>query len=574
MESVSNIKSPDSFPANIPISRQAYSNWDGSITASAVWTCTPQNADDVVAACNWAAQNGFTVRPKGIAHNWSPLTIAAKQPDYNKILLVDTTVSLNSIQMIPATDSSGPAVKVGTGATLGQLMEFLEKQPGGKGTAPGFSFPHIPAPGHLSIGGMLAINAHGSAIPTPPLDHFATTYGSMSNRILSLTAVITDPTSANPNQYGLKTFLRGDHETTAFLTQLGRVMIVEVTLQVIDNFNLRCQSITNLDKKVLFANQQGITPPLHSCADFLSKSGRIEIIWFPYTDNPWLKVWTVEPIQPSGSKLVTEPNNYTFSDNLPEWVTKFIEDITRIPGLTVEFGKIMEKISSLGLDLTETRDLWGPSKNTMIYIKDTTLRVTANGYAVLMNRDNVQQAIADVTTEFEALLAKYQKKGFFGEYPVNGPMEIRVTGLDRPDEVPSMTGGPAGRPVISSLSADAETEKNNWDVAVWFDVLTIPGTPNSNDFYAELEAWIISHFQAPAAKVVPEWSKGWAYTSADGAWTSGAFMGKVREGFTQYREPDDNWDWELATLAKYDAQNLFFSPLNQQLFVPAGSSLA
>ena len=48
--------------------------------------------------------------------------------------------------------------------------------------------------------------------------------------------------------------------------------------------------------------------------------------------------------------------------------------------------------------------------------------------------------------------------------------------------MPSVTGGPAGRPVISGLAIDTETISNNWAVAVWFDVLTIPGTKYAMDF--------------------------------------------------------------------------------------------
>ncbi len=553
---------PTNFPTGIPVSQQSYTNWDGTITATDIWTCEPRHADDVVSVCNWAAQNNFTVRPKGIAHNWSPLTIDPVQGSYKNTMLVDTTVSLNQLRFVPASGNNGPAVTVGTGATMGQLMDFLEKQSGGKGAASGYSFPHIPAPDHLTVGGVLAINGHGTAIRTAPIEDMAASYGSMSNRIISLTAVVTDPNGTSANQYSLKTFARGEIDTDAFLTQLGRAFIVEATLQVVDNYNLRCQSFMNIDKSVLFAAPTGTEPTPNSCTDFLNKSGRVEVIWFPFTDFPWLKVWTVSPTQPEGSKLVTGPNNYTFSDNLPDWVTALIKGLTTIPGLTVEFGKAMEKITRFGLEVTGTSDLWGASKNTLFYVKDTTLRVTANGYAVLMKRADVQQGIADFTTQFSTLLDEYRNKGLFGQYPVNAPLEIRITGLDAPNESPGM----AGRPVISSLATDADTETKGWDVALWLDVLTLPGTAHAEAFYTDLEAWMLQHFQAPYAKVVPEWSKGWAYTPQNGPWSSDAFMQIVRNGFTQGRNADDNWAWQVDTMKRYDAHGLFFSPFTKQLF--------
>ena len=563
---------PPGFPLYIPILQQQFINWDLTINVPNVWTCQPRNGQDVADACNWAAQNGYTVRPKGIAHNWSPLSVTPGLPSYDKLLLVDTTVSLNDMTFNPANGSNGPSVTVGSGQTMGNLLEFLEQQAGGKGAATGYSFPHVPAPDHLTVGGVLAINAHGTAVPTPPNDDFPTTYGSMSNRILSLTAVVTDPTSQNPGLYSLKTFERGDKETTAFMTQLGRALITEVTLQVIDNYNMQCLSITDIDAKTLFATQTGSTPPPQSCGEFLNQSGRIEVIWYPFTTLPWLKVWTVAATKPKTSREVDGPNNYWFSDNLPEFVTPLIDTILNVdPSLTVSFGEMMQNFTIDGLNgkkiggipvIKQTRDIWGASKNTLFYVKDTTLRVTANGYAVLMNKAGVQQAISDFTAQFEKMLTDYQSRNLF---PINSPVEIRVTGLDSGDDMPSITGGPAGRPVISALSTDADTVKNNWDVAVWFDVLSLPGTKYSNDFYEELEDWLIGHFTSPGARVLAEWSKGWAYTAA-GPWTNATFIDQIKQDFTTSRAADDNWAWETATLAKYDAHNLFQSVLTQTLF--------
>jgi hypothetical protein len=560
---------PPGFPVNIPIRQEAFINWSKTIHTPPVWTCAPRSPDDVVSACNWAAKNGYQVRPRGIMHNWSPLSVTPGLPSYDKLLLVDTTVSLNDITFLAASAPGRPAVKVGTGATMGALLAFLETQ-SGAGAAPGYSFPHVPAPDHLTVGGVVAINAHGTAIPVPPNDAFPTTYGSMSNRILSLTAVVTDPDSPDPDTYRLRTFEREDKDTPALMTQLGRALITEVALQVIDNYNLRCLSITDIDKSVLFQAPDGGVPPPDSCGEFLNTHGRIEVIWFPFTSFPWLKVWTVEADKPASSRQVDGPNNYTFSDNLPDAVTTVIDTIlTTDPSLTVMFGQMMLDLTISGLDgkvfgyplLPQCRDIWGPSKNTLFYVKDTTLRVTANGYAVLMNKSAVQQAIADFTNQFETMLSDYKDQN---KYPVNSPLEIRVTGLDSDEAMPPGGEG-AGRPVISSLATDAETVKNGWDVAVWFDVLTLPGTKYSDEFYQELETWFTDHFTAPRARVVPEWSKGWAYTSA-GPWTSAGFIDRVKESFTVSRAPDDDWAWVSATLAKYDRHNIFQSALTGTLF--------
>ena len=46
-----------------------------------------------------------------------------------------------------------------------------------------------------------------------------------------------------------------------------------------------------------------------------------------------------------------------------------------------------------------SRNIWGPSKNSLLYIQDTTLRVTANGYAIHLRRADVQQAVHDVISK-------------------------------------------------------------------------------------------------------------------------------------------------------------------------------
>src|SRR6185503_3229161 len=120
------------------------------------------------------------------------------------VLLVDLTKSLWHTTFVPAANGQPPKVRVGTGALMIDLLRYLESQSGGGGSAPGYSFPHTPAPGNLTVGGVLAINAHGTAVPTPPGDAFPSGYGSMSNHILELTAVVTDPHSANPGTYALK----------------------------------------------------------------------------------------------------------------------------------------------------------------------------------------------------------------------------------------------------------------------------------------------------------------------------------------------------------------------------------
>jgi hypothetical protein len=183
-----------------------------------------------------------------------------------------------------------------------------------------------------------------------------------------------------------------------------------------------------------------------------------------------------------------------------------------------------------------------------------------------MKRTDVQQAVADFTAKYQAMLADYAGRDL---YPINSAMEIRVTGLDDPADVGVPPGTAAGRPVLSALSLDATDLKNGWDVAVWFDVLTIPGTPNASAFYHDLEQWVVGRFSGAAGRAMPEWSKGWAYTAASGPWTDTmGFLPYLRKTLTTGRDPNDDWNYALATLARYDKSHLFSNPFLDQLFQP------
>jgi FAD/FMN-containing dehydrogenase len=554
------------FPSNIPLNVLPYRNWDEEIVWPGVLTCAPRTADDVAAVCNWAKDNGFLVRPRGVMHGWSPTTVARGFDPKARVLLVDLTKALHDAHLFAASASLPARVKVGAGKTMLELMTFLEAQSGGGGAAPGYSFPHIPAPGNLTVGGVLAIDAHGTAVPTPPHDDFPASYGSMSNQILEFTAIVTDPNSPNPDQYRTRVFRRDENDAAAFLTHLGRSLLVDATLQVIPNYNLRCQSFTNFSPATLFAAPTAATPvPPDSFGDFLNRYGRIEIIWFRIGTNPWLHVWSVEPTKPNGARQVDVPYNYPFADNVPAILQEGIRTILDIdPSFTPTFGKIAATVTANGLDgkdflgqpaFPPSRDLWGASKNTLFYIQDSTLQVTANGYALHMRKADVQQAVHDFTQKFSSLLEDYEPEKF----PVNSAVEIRVTALDDPARVAIGSGLKAESPVISALIYDDVARKNRWDVALWVDVLTIPKTNFSTEFYADLEAWIMERFSGAAARTLPEWSKGWAYAKGEGAWGSQPFIDFTRKAFTE-------WKYETDTLAKYDKHGLFRSPLLDRLF--------
>jgi hypothetical protein len=282
--------------------------------------------------------------------------------------------------------------------------------------------------------------------------------------------------------------------------------------------------------------------------------GRVETIWFPYTKAPWLKLWSIAPTRPSISRETTEPFNYPFSDELPQAASELVKLLlSGATWATPLYTAIAAESVTTGLAATDSADLWGWSKNTQLYVRPSTLRVTANGYAVLTRRENIQAVVSTVYAYLVRTLADYQADGRF---PVNGPWEVRVTGLDDAGDclVPD-----AREPILSAVRP--RPDRPGFDTAVWLDVLTLPGTAYAAEFYAGFEAFLRESFDggdaAATATLRPEWSKGWAY-GPDGAWTDPDFLHTAIPAAVQAGQPaGDGWDAALATFERLDPHRVY-----------------
>ncbi|GHH14525.1 cholesterol oxidase substrate-binding domain-containing protein [Streptomyces lanatus] len=520
---------PD-FPPGVALGRSAYRNWVAEITADGLWACAPAGPEQVVEVVNWAWRHGWRVRARGSSHGWSPLTITRGTPPDAPVLLVDTATHLTGLAL-----QSPTSVRVGTGVTLEALLTHLEGH--------GLGVTAAPAPGNLTLGGALAIDAHGTAVPARGEQRLpGHTYGSLSNLVLSLTAVVWDEETG---AYGLRTYARDEADCAALLTHLGRSFVTEVVLRVGANSDLRCVSRTDIPAGELFAAPGGGGGG-RTFASFLDRAGRVEAIWFAFTEHPWLKVWSVSPTRPPGSRRVRTPYNYPFSDSVPGPVADLVGHIMADGAwyLAPLLGAAQYDVAALGLVATGSADIWGPSKNTLLYLRPTTLRIATNGYAVLTGRDQVQRVVAEFTAFYRERLTAYADRGRF---PVNGSVEIRVTGLDDPGDV-----GAAGArtPLLSALRPPED--RPEWDTAVWLNILTLPGTPYAEEFCSQLERFLLRTFDGEHAMTRVEWSKGWAYTR-DAAWSDGEVLGHVVPGSFG----EEAWGQATEVLDRLDPHRVF-----------------
>lgn len=534
---------PPNFPPSISIYQQAYQNWAGMIVIDDVWTCAPASANDVVTLANWAYANGYRLRAKGMSHNWSPILLPSGSTGAGYVLL-DTTQDLTSVTI----SAGSPATAtVGTGVTMNTLTSAI--------AAAGYGFCAIPAPGDITVGGALAINAHGSAIPaTGETMLSGQTYGSLSNLILSLTAVVWNSSSG---QYVLTTFQRSNPDIRAFLAHLGRAFITSVTLQLAGSQNLQCQSWVDISAADLFA------PPASagssSLASYADGAGRVEAIWFPFTDTPWLKVWSIKSSQPLLSVKATSPYNYSFTNSVTSSENTFFDEVAAgdVSG-TPAFEDAAIALVDTGLVFTGTWDLWGQWQNVLLYVEPSTVRIVEAGFAIITSRASIQQVVSDFYTQYSSLLSSYAAQG---QYPMNGPIEIRITGLDKPSD--ALVSG-AQSPILSSLRP--RPDQPGWDTAVWLDMGTLPVTAGFSAFYAEMESWIWSHYTGSYACVRPEWSKAWGCTSA-APWTNSTILGStIPAAVSAGQASNDGWSTAVSILTSYDPNSVFSSPFLDTLF--------
>jgi FAD/FMN-containing dehydrogenase len=195
-------------------------------------------------------------------------------------------------------------------------------------------------------------------------------------------------------------------------------------------------------------------------------------------------------------------------------------------------------------------DLWGASRNVLEYVRPTTLRETANGYAVLTRRADVQWVVGRFTAYYASLLDQYAARG---QYPVNGQVEIRVTGL----EDPAVSGVPGARPPLLS-ALRPRPDRPDFDTAVWLDILSLPGTPALPRFYRDIEQFLFTELDGERAAVRVEWSKGWAYTE-DAGWSDPDVLTRLIPA-SHRSGGGPGWDTAVAVLDRLDPHRVLSTP--------------
>ena len=140
-------------------------------------------------------------------------------------------------------------------------------------------------------------------------------------------------------------------------------------------------------------------------------------------------------------------------------------------------------------------------------------------------------------------------------FPINGPLEVRVMGLDDPQDV-GIPG--AESPSISASSTIGVPPR--LDTVVWFDVLTYTRTFFTCHFMSDMEREFLKVFNGTLAVLRVEWSKGYACTTTN-PWENEIWLHQIIPG----------WSYFQSSTKFYDPKNIFTLDLKDSLQVLIGS---
>jgi hypothetical protein len=527
---------PADFPASIAVESRTVENWARMIELTDAAVAIPDSEEQALEIVRWAARSGWRVRPIGAFHGWAPLL--AETTD--RIVLVDQT---GLTGLVDFTDDPVPAATFRCGTTLAQATRELEAVDNhGAAEAPGWTFPDFPGIPDVTIGGALAIGAHGAGVRTradqPDL------FGTMSNLVLGFRAIVSVD-----GDYVIRDFRRDDPQAAAMLVHLGSAFLLRATLRVVPNCFLG-RRVEYPDWEDLFAAPTD-PPGEGSLQARVERQGRVQQLWFPFTKTPVVQSFSEEGYV--DHDRVTEPLEVRLSPDIPAAFTSaFTSTLAHLPWLT----PLVERAV-----LAEMRHLsppdaeWhGTAGNMLLYVQHDTLRVISLAYAALVRADEVQQAVYDVAHEFDRLLHEYAKAG---KDPINSCLELRVTDVDATQDL-----GVAGA-VPALLSPVRPLPGSQAERAIWFDLVTTPGMPGSVDFYREFEAWLWQRFAEPGS-LRAEWSKAWAF-GPEGAWSDERTLDRILRSY----DPDGTLDTARKAREQwrvFDASGVYGSPLIDRLF--------
>ncbi|OXA63847.1 uncharacterized protein LOC118433976 [Folsomia candida] len=542
---------PD-FPPTSTYTLRPFKTYSSDVVIPFSYFSSPRDASEVLSLVNWAKNAGYRVRGVGQMHSWSPVTLSKYEEGTlcPKFLLVDTTKYLTGIKVTTDFNTSLHSVTLGPGVTLRRLLETLESHQLGI-----FSSP---AQGDLSVGGMLAVGAHGSGIKTTThsksLGH---SYGTFSNLVLEMDVIGWDN---DTEKYVVKTLPRSHPDTKAFLVNLGRTFVTRVKIRVGADQMLRSQSFFTTVRQLFGRGdlvRDGDKPNL---ADYLDSFGRIQVLSLETGSDSGVLLfgWHSEPEKPAGSRLTKTPYNYIFGNYLPgNKILKWL--LARIPHIWRFFARLSFPINIAVSSLAGYQDYWGLSKNHLLYNSKYVPIIRPNSFVLVTSRQNFQTVVSIIRKGYDDLASEWHSRG---EYPDAGSFDIRVCGVEDPENILAQGAEP---PIFSP--AKPVPSHPEYDIVIWFEFGTYPETRKAQEFVADWQSLLYRDIHHVYGVLRVEWAKGWGHTW-EKAWSNETIFDTLPRVLSSSDELKE-WNLGVEILDRYDPWRIFSNGFLDRILIKA-----
>ncbi len=295
---------------------QPWHNWAGTLANTPQCTFYPESEADLVAIVNQARQNGKTVRGVGSGHSWSP---GAVTPDY--------LVVCNKMTRVTPSTAPDPAHP-------GQQLLLLTVEPGvTQGAAaqaaasfqPAMTFPTLGVIPSITLGGFIANGCHGTGWTQPTVVDLV--YGLRVVKADGTVAVFSE--ADTPEQMPLVRCNLG-----------GFGLISSITFKMVPMFNLSVVNTSLPMSQVVDRNNPQVL------ASVVTAHPYVEIFWFPFNDEVWLKYYDATTLPPSRNPI-EEVWNQIFQFFSTEVGGFILDKLSQYPSSTPDVSKFLYQMAKL-----------------------------------------------------------------------------------------------------------------------------------------------------------------------------------------------------------------------------------
>lgn len=262
---------PDDCQAGI-----TWHNWGGNLTANPASLCKPQTRDDLFDILQQAKQESKTIRLLGGGYSWTPMV-----PTDGYI------IDMSCLNKIISIDQEKKQVTVEAGMRVGDLSLAIGGQPydlDGKPIQPvitpetALSLETESVIPWITVGGAVALGCHGTGY----------NMGTISDEVVAMEVLLADGT--------WRTFSSetdGEEIMNAMRVNLGALGIIySVTFQCVPAFNLKAVDM-----------RANMTETIIGIKDLVLNHDYVEVFWFPFNEEAWIKTWDKTNEPPNESEI-------------------------------------------------------------------------------------------------------------------------------------------------------------------------------------------------------------------------------------------------------------------------------